>query len=64
MSGDVISNDNLTAMLKNSNNNNVVAALERLNNTQLQLLAAMHLNNNMTDKQVRATVALGNDLFA
>jgi hypothetical protein len=64
MSGDVISNDNLTALLKNSNNNNVVAALERLNNTQLQLLAAMHLNNNMTDKQVKATVALGNDLFA
>jgi hypothetical protein len=64
MSGDVISNDNLTALLKNSNNNNVVAALERLNNTQLQLLSAMHLNNNITDKQVRATVALGNDLFA
>jgi hypothetical protein len=64
MSGDVISNDNLTALLRNSNNNNVVAALERLNNTQLQLLSAMHLNNNITDKQVRATVALGNDLFA
>jgi hypothetical protein len=64
MSGDVISNDNLTALLKNNNNNNVVAALERLNNTQLQLLAAMHLNNNITDKQVKATVALGNDLFA
>lgn len=64
MSGDVISNDNLTALLRNNNNNNVVAALERLNNTQLQLLAAMHLNNNITDKQVKATVALGNDLFA
>ena len=64
MSGDVISNDNLTALLKNSNNNNVVAALERLNNTQLQLLAAMHLNNNISDSQVKATVALGNDLFA
>jgi hypothetical protein len=63
-SGDVITNENLTALLKNTNNNNQSAGIQQLNIQVAQLLQVMRENNDYTRRTLDATKGLGGNLYA
>lgn len=62
-SGDVITNENLQALLKNQSSNNSSKALDQLNTLVAQLLRAQLQNNEYARKNVEATSALTGNLF-
>jgi hypothetical protein len=62
-SGDVITNENLQALLKSQGSNNSVPALEQLNSLVAQLLRAQLQNNEYARKNAEATGALTGNLF-
>jgi hypothetical protein len=62
-SGDVITNENLQALLKSQGSNNSSPALEQLNSLVAQLLRAQLQNNEYARKNAEATGALTGNLF-
>jgi len=63
--GDVINNDNLTAMISAlSNQNNMGESIDRLNNTNSQMLAAIRDLIDVSKRTLTATKGLNGNLFA
>lgn len=64
-SGDVVNNDNLTALMaKASQDINLAGSIERLNTLTAQVLAAMKENNDYTRRNLEATKSLSGNLFS
>jgi hypothetical protein len=63
--GDVISNDNLTAMISAlSNQNNMGESIDQLNNTNSQMLSAIRDLIDISKRNLTATKGLNGNLFA